>query len=131
MEYYKNRNRLKGPTTLTINSYQNSPEVFNKYSLSVTKNNTYDNRCDNKQGYNINKNPKYCLSKLYHKPFPNIKFKNTSTKEIEKMINSLKTKESSGYDEISTKILKISISISIYFTFRRSITRSQTTWIWK
>ena len=24
-------NRLKGPTTLTINSYQNSPEAFNKY----------------------------------------------------------------------------------------------------
>ena len=48
-------NRLKGPTTLTINSYQNSPEAFNKYFLSVTKNNTYDNRCDNKQGYNIKK----------------------------------------------------------------------------
>jgi hypothetical protein len=30
-------NRLKGPTTLTINSYQNSPEAFNKYFLSVTK----------------------------------------------------------------------------------------------
>ena len=45
--------RLKGPTTLTINSYQNSPEAFNKYFLSVTENNTY-NRCDNKQGYNIN-----------------------------------------------------------------------------
>ena len=45
---------------------------------------------------------------LFHKPFPSIKFKNTSTKEIETIINSLKIKESSGYDEISTKILKIS-----------------------
>ena len=61
-----------------------------------------------KQVYNINKNPNYYLLNLFHKPFPNIKFKNTSTKEGEKIINSLKTKESSGYDEISTKILKIS-----------------------
>jgi len=44
--------------------------------------------CDNKEGYKINRNPKYYLSKLYHKPFPSIKFKNTSTKEIEKIINS-------------------------------------------
>jgi len=29
-------------------------------------------------------------------------------KESEKIINSLKTKESLGYDEVSTKILKIS-----------------------
>ena len=61
-----------------------------------------------KQVYNINKNPNYYLLNLFHKPFPNIKFKNTSTKKIEKIINSLKIKESSGYDEISTKILKIS-----------------------
>ena len=35
-------------------------------------------------------------------------FKNTSPKEIEKIINSLKIQESSGYDEVSTKILKSS-----------------------
>ena len=49
------------------------------------------------------------MSKLHHKNFPSIKFKNTSTEEIEKIINSLKTKESSGYEEISTKILKICV----------------------
>jgi hypothetical protein len=48
------------------------------------------------------------LSKLFHKPFPSIKFNNTSIKEIEKISNSLKIQESSGYDEISTKILKTS-----------------------
>ena len=36
-------NRLKGPTTSTINRYQNAPQAFNKYFLSITKNNTYDN----------------------------------------------------------------------------------------
>jgi hypothetical protein len=50
-------NRLKGPASSNINSYQNSPEAFNKYFLSVNKNNTY-----NKQSYNINKNPKYYLT---------------------------------------------------------------------
>jgi len=48
------------------------------------------------------------LLNLFHKAFPIIKFKNTSPREIEKIINSLKIKESSGYDEVSTKILKIS-----------------------
>jgi hypothetical protein len=102
-------NRLKGPTITTINNYQNSPEGFNKYFLSITENIIHDIRCNNKQGYNINKNPNYYLLNLFHKPFPSIKIKNTSTKEIEKIINSLKIKESSGYDEISTKILKISV----------------------
>jgi hypothetical protein len=96
-------NRLKGPA-----NYQNSPEAFNKYFLSINENNTHDIGCNNKQGYNINKNPKYYLSKLFHKPFPSIKFNNSSAKEIEIIIKSLKIKESSGYGEISTKTLKTS-----------------------
>ena len=31
-------NRPKGPTNTTINNYQNSPEAFNIYFLSVTEN---------------------------------------------------------------------------------------------
>jgi hypothetical protein len=42
--------------------------------------------------------------------FPNIKLKFTSSKETENIIKSLKPKNSSGYDVISTKILKISSS---------------------
>jgi hypothetical protein len=38
-----------------------------------------------------------------------IKFKFVSTKEIEDVVNSLKMKDSSGYDGISTKVLKQSI----------------------
>jgi len=101
-------NRLKGPITATINNNQNSPMAFNKYFLSITENILQDVRCTNKQGHNTNKNPNYYLLNLFHKPFLSIRFKNTSPKEIEKIINSLKIKESSGYDEISTKILTIS-----------------------
>jgi len=101
-------NRLKGPIPTTINNNQNSPQTINKYSLSITENILQDVRCTNKQGSNINKNSNYYLLNLFHKPFPSIKFKNTTPKEIEKIINSLKIKESSGYDEVSKKILKIS-----------------------
>jgi hypothetical protein len=75
-------NRLRGPTDTTINSYQNSPESFNKYFLSITENIIHDIRCNNKQGYNINKNPNYYLLSLFHKTFPSINFKSTSPKEI-------------------------------------------------
>ena len=45
-------------------------------------------------------NFKYCQSQ--------IKLKNTTTHEIDKIIKSLKNKTSHGYDEISDKILKAS-----------------------
>jgi len=38
--------------------------------------------------------------------FTNIKLKNTTTGEIEKIITQLKNKNSCGYDEVMTKILK-------------------------
>ena len=40
-------------------------------------------------------------------PCPNINLKTTSTREIENIIKSLKPKNSSGYDGISTKLMKI------------------------
>jgi hypothetical protein len=66
-----------GPTNTITNNYQNSPEAFNKYFLSITENIIQDIRCTNKQGHNINKNPNYYLLNLFHKPFPSINFKNT------------------------------------------------------
>jgi hypothetical protein len=55
-----------------------------------------------------NKNPIYHLSKMSHNPFPNIKCNNTSTKEIERIIKSIRVKNLHGYDGISTKKLKVS-----------------------
>jgi hypothetical protein len=51
-------------------------------------------------------------------------FKNTSPKEIENIIKSLKTKESYGYDGITTRILKLSapfISSPLSRIFNRSM----------
>jgi hypothetical protein len=54
-----------------------------------------------------NKNPTYYLSKISHNPFHNIKF--TSSKEIERIIKSMKVKNSGGCDGITTKMLKVSV----------------------
>ena len=43
----------------------------------------------------------------FKNPFPNINLKTMSTREIENIIKSLKPKNSSGYDGISTKLMKI------------------------
>jgi hypothetical protein len=51
------------------------------------------------------------LNYLHHalkQPFSNIKLKCTTTIAIEVIIKSLKTRNSHGYDDVSTKILKIS-----------------------
>jgi len=48
------------------------------------------------------------LFKYFSQPFKDISWPYTSTKEINKIIDSLKSKNSSGYDEISTQTIKIS-----------------------
>ena len=40
-------------------------------------------------------------------PYPNIKFRYTSTKETDKIIKSFKTKNAHGYDEIHLKFLNV------------------------
>jgi hypothetical protein len=48
------------------------------------------------------------MEQVFTKPYCSMDCKCTTTKEVERIIKSLKTKNSYGYDEISTKILKIS-----------------------
>jgi hypothetical protein len=74
--------RLKGHT---VSKYQNSPEACNKHFLSTAGKIIQDIRYSNMKGSSNNENPKYYLSKLTHNSFPNIKFNNTSTKEIKKL----------------------------------------------
>jgi hypothetical protein len=45
--------------------------------------------------------------------YPHMKHKPKTTKEIDEIIKTLKAKYSHGYDEISTKILKISFPFII------------------
>ena len=55
-----------------------------------------------------NNNPLQYLHQAFNNPYKNIKYQNTSTTKIEKIIKSLKSKSSHGYDKISVKVLKIS-----------------------
>ena len=117
-------NRLKGPSNTDTSSSQNSPEDYNRHFLSISKSIIDGIRSKNNQSSNTTKNPTNYLSNIFHTPFPCIKFRTTSTREIEKIINSLKSKDSFGYDEISTKILKISapfISSPLRYICNKSI----------
>jgi exonuclease III len=89
------------------NKYYNSPEAYNKYFLSVAEK-IIQGISINIKDSNTNIDPKCYLNKSFQNPFHNITVKNSSSKEVERIIRSLRLKNSHGYDEISTKILKIS-----------------------
>ena len=54
------------------------------------------------------KDPLIYLGQNFTQSSPPLRLKNTTTHEISKIIQSLKCKDSYGYDEVSTTILKIS-----------------------
>jgi len=54
------------------------------------------------------------MEQAFNKPYPNMECKCTTTKEIERIIKYFKTKNSYGYNEISTKILNISCPFISY-----------------
>ncbi|PNF19496.1 hypothetical protein B7P43_G02324, partial [Cryptotermes secundus] len=111
-------------STIRVNSNLSSDsqiiaEEFNKYFVSVVKNNRSANDTSNQE------NPISYLSRARNQPFPPITLNCVSSKEIEDIIKSLKTKNSYGYDGISTKILKVSspyISSPLTYLCNRMLT---------
>jgi len=81
-------------------NFQNISDFFNNYFLSITG--------KNPSALNKNNNFVDYLRLACNEPFPNIKYQYTSTTETEKIISSLKSKNSHGYDEISVNTLKLS-----------------------
>jgi hypothetical protein len=60
------------------------------------------------------------IKQAFENTYPNMESKVSTVKEIDQIIKSLKPKKSFGYDEISTKILKLSapfISSPINYIF--------------
>ena len=79
--------------------------AFNKYFLVMVKSiNTKQLSSHNIGG---NTTPLHYLMQSFKNHFQNINLKSISTKEIENIIKSLKPKNSSGYDGLSTKLIKI------------------------
>jgi len=85
-------------------------EIFNEYFIaiaeSINKIQSNNNLINDDNDSTVNHT--HFMERAFNKPFPSTERKCTTTKEIEQIIKSLKTKNSYGYDEISTKILKIS-----------------------
>jgi hypothetical protein len=83
-------------------------ETFNKYFLSIA--NFISSGKNNHE--NVQNSIKY-LTDNSSWPVPNINWQYTSTTEIEKIIKSLRIKNSYGYDEVSIRILKLSAQFII------------------
>jgi Notch-like protein len=118
VELGKNPSKDKNCKTEKINS-----SVFNNHFLNIADNIIHKISTQIISDVDIYKNYKYYLNLIAKGPFPKIIFKNITTKEIE-VIFSLCSKNSSGYDEISTKTLKISapyISSPLCYIFNKAV----------
>jgi hypothetical protein len=93
--------------------------VCKEYSLLLKKTLPQDNNINSNNNAGISdikskhsntshSNPAHYLAHVFNKPFPNTHLKFSTTKETENILKSLKPKNTCGYDEISTKLLKIS-----------------------
>ena len=80
--------------------------AFNTYFTSVAENLLTKNF--SKRGSTNNNDPMIYLQQNLNLSSSTVKLKNTTTHKINKVIHSLKSKNSHGYDEISSKILKAS-----------------------
>jgi hypothetical protein len=78
--------------------------MFNNYFFKIA-----DTITSNTSHRNTNMtHPINYLANSFRKPFANTHWQYTSAYEIRIIINSLKTKNSCGYDEISNRIIKLS-----------------------
>jgi hypothetical protein len=79
--------------------------AFNKYFLSIADYIIPENNNHTNLGI---ANPINYLVKTFSRPFNKINWKYATSYEIEKIIRSLKTKNTSRYDEIANRIIKSS-----------------------
>jgi len=83
-----------------VHDYAKIVETFNQHFLTITKTNSINN---------IHNTSMHYLYQSFNCIFPSFKLMPLSTKDIGKIIKSLNTKNSHGYHEISTKMLKLSL----------------------
>jgi hypothetical protein len=87
-------------------NYQTIANEFNRYFANIA-NGTLTKNSSNNNTTNSTQFLEY-LYKAFNNSFPSISLTPTNTNEIRYIIKKLKTKTSSGYDEIPMKILKVS-----------------------
>jgi hypothetical protein len=93
--------------------------------LSVAENrNVTSKQSKNSISNSLMFTPTHYFHQAFPNPFPNMKIKPLSTKEVENVIKSLKLKNSFGYDGVSVKVLKLSslfISSPLTYICNKSI----------
>ena len=102
----RNSNKI---VSMNIDNHPNSNPVtianaFNTYFSSVAR--KLEKLPQN--NYLAHKDPLINLNSNFKTPISSLRFNYTTTHEVNSIIYSLKTKDSYGYDEISSRILKIS-----------------------
>jgi hypothetical protein len=75
-----------------INNQQTIADTFNNHFLSIAETIDVKNTHSNTNRHTINNSSLQFMSEIVKTPYPNINRKPTSTKEIENIIKSLKTK---------------------------------------
>jgi hypothetical protein len=84
-------------------------EIFNEYFITIAENVKRQSKNNFINDDNDTMDSHTCfMEQTFTNPYPSMEWICTTTEEIERIIKSLKIKNSCGYDEISTKILKIS-----------------------
>jgi hypothetical protein len=90
-----------------VNNYKKTADILNKHFTSVVETIAVNNNLNTSSTNNMYKTmPTHYLLQSFKCTFPNFKFKSLSTKDIRNIIKSLNTKNSHGYDKISTKTAK-------------------------
>jgi hypothetical protein len=98
-----NNTLISNPSTIA--------NAFNAYFSSVAENLTLKNYSST--NFTNNNDPLTYSRQNFKQTFSSIKLNNITTHEVTKLIQSLKCKDSHGYDEVSTRILKNSAPYSL------------------
>jgi len=112
-EFLKKQQSMQGIQKLIIDGTQvtNQPDIANALNTYFSSSNNYESNSNKSGNVEYDNLPTYSNFKQGKiTPAPPLVFKSFSTKEITRIIKSLKTKNSSEYDEINTKLVKISVN---------------------
>jgi len=92
-----------------ITDQQTIAETFNEYFIAIAENVKRQNKNNfiNDDNDTMDSHTRF-MEQAFTNPYPSMEWICTTTEDIERIIKSLKIKNSYGYDERSTKILKIS-----------------------
>jgi hypothetical protein len=100
-------------TTTTSTTTTTNTTTTTTTTTTINNNNNGISHIKDKYSSTINSDPSHYVAHVFTNSFLNIQLKFSTAKEIESIIKSVKPKKTCGYDEISTKLLKIS---SAYIT---------------